>query len=316
MDDSDFQDPTEFASQSEELEYWRNAAYSARDLYYDSQIEIESVKKQIVDLSVEYEKDIKLLEKANSQMRNEIEVLKSSVEDWREKYRKARHQTEESLTKTERELQFLKSQQEFYKTRTRELEQDNDDLEKSERAIKSSLFDAEAKIKGLSKTNEGLANEIKSKNLLVEEVQRLKDELNANMMERMRGLESTLENARSRVVPLINQTNRDANNNTSELRSNLRSPRLSGIGLPNHSLSKSNSVHVYRESSRPSNMKEPTQFNSGLARPTQLGNGTVNFAASSELSRMRMARAKAIRNGPKSNLISAPGPEENHKIQF
>ncbi|PVU93558.1 hypothetical protein BB561_003202 [Smittium simulii] len=333
MEENDFEDPTTFQTKEEELEYWKTATYNARDLYIDAQIEIESVQKQIVDLSVEFENDINVLEKANSGLRSEIERLKASVEDWREKYKKERQNSEQNYTKTERELQFVKSQQEFYKSRTRELEQDNDDLEKAERAIKSSLLDAETKMKRLSQTNESLLFEVKSKNQLVEE-QKLtvpKDQnqfgnlysrsmnVSSNdkswneVIERMKGLESRIENARSLVSPLIHQNKKQPISNKTEITDkihNLNSPASNRSFRPE--IIKSASICVSSERTSNPGLREPTQLGASFIKPPSIGR--ANFMASSESSRLRMEKSRALRNEMRKQASSNQPPNDQQKV--
>ncbi|OMJ26073.1 Nuclear distribution protein nudE-like protein [Smittium culicis] len=343
MDPLDFQDPTSFPSNEDELQYWKTAAFNARDAYVDSQLELETVQKQAADTALEYENDIKLLENANKEMRTEIERLKAQVENWREKYKKERMNSEDAYQKSERELQFLKSQQDFYKSRTRELEQDNDDLEKSERAIKSSLHDAQVKVKGLSQTNEFLMGEVKSKQLLVEEVQRLKDDLRdlnvelsivrgqksirggraslggfkvepqtsntleqdktfKDVMNRMKGLESKIESARSLVSPLLQESRKYQ---TSTLRYNPDTlARSRTIGSPNANRNRMSSVF---ESSTKELPRIQPRMDLSISSTKLAGTAKneepltpISFAASSESSRLRMARSRALRNEVKS----------------
>jgi len=78
----------------------------------------------------------------------------------------------------QKELESLRSLQEKFVIKTRELEIDYDDLERTERAAKSSLLDLENKYNKAIERNVILENELEEKNRLIVEVQRLKDELN------------------------------------------------------------------------------------------------------------------------------------------
>ncbi|PVU99552.1 hypothetical protein BB559_000601 [Furculomyces boomerangus] len=362
MDINDFEDPTSFPNLNEELKYWKTAAFNARDLYFDTQIEIESVQKQMLDVSTEYENDIRLLEAANSDMRSEIERLKTQIDEWREKYKKERISSEETYTKAERELQFLKSQQEYYKSRTRDLEQDNDDLEKAERAIKSSLEDAKEKVKRLSKTNESLALEVKSKNLLVEEVQRLKDDLKdltvelavvkgqkqksgraslggfikteSNLDEsfnrgvafndvitRMKGLESRIENARSLVSPLL-QANKKKPGNSEFLKPasmsraysmNQPHTRSGNIRMSFEPKASSERISGALENTEIKNDNSLVETNSQSKQQSSL-NKPLSFAASSETSRLRMARSRALRNEMRMMYTTPSDKEDQQQV--
>jgi len=67
--------------------------------------------------------------------------------------------------------------QEKFVIKTRELEIDYDDLERTERAAKCSLLDLENKYNKAIERNVILENELEGKNHLIVQVQRLKDEL-------------------------------------------------------------------------------------------------------------------------------------------
>lgn len=77
----------------------------------------------------------------------------------------------------QRELQGLRTAKEKFVIQTRELELNNDDLERIERATKSSLQDLESKYNKAIERNVLLENELEGKNQLIVQVQRLKDEL-------------------------------------------------------------------------------------------------------------------------------------------
>jgi|ERR1700722_15081628 len=82
-----------------------------------------------------------------------------------------------STTLLQRELDKLRQEHQVTKIRLRELEMGNDDLERSERAVSSSLADAEAKYSRALEEKILLEHELLDKANLEEESQRLKDEL-------------------------------------------------------------------------------------------------------------------------------------------
>ena len=77
----------------------------------------------------------------------------------------------------QRELDQLRSEHQRIKIQLRELEMGNDDLERSERAVSSSLADAEAKYARVLEEKILLEHELLDKAHLEEECQRLRDEL-------------------------------------------------------------------------------------------------------------------------------------------
>ncbi|KAJ2334924.1 NADH:ubiquinone oxidoreductase, partial [Coemansia sp. RSA 2673] len=133
MDD----DPQTFDSPEDELEYWRNTTFNLRDHLMDREDALADFQVQSAELEMELEKEISRLEATNSELRAKYDKCNFDLESLKEKYQRAQLKAGEDLASIERELQFVRSQQEFYKSRTRELEQDNDDLERNERAAKS-----------------------------------------------------------------------------------------------------------------------------------------------------------------------------------
>jgi hypothetical protein len=88
-------------------------------------------------------------------------------------------QTTHNTTSTflQRELDKLRQEHQRTKIELRELEMGNDDLERNERAVSSSLADLEAKYSRALEEKILLEHELLDKANLEEESQRLKDEL-------------------------------------------------------------------------------------------------------------------------------------------
>ncbi|KAJ2780124.1 NADH:ubiquinone oxidoreductase [Coemansia javaensis] len=171
------EEPVSFASPQEEIEYWRNATYALRDQLERKEMEMAEYVAESSELEAELENEIKRVEAANKELRAKNERYKHDIAGLKEKYQAAQLKAGEDLASIERELQFVRSQQEYYKSRTRDLEQDNDDLERNERAAKSSLQVMETRLSRAMEENSQLLGEVETKKMLVDEVQRLKDEL-------------------------------------------------------------------------------------------------------------------------------------------
>lgn len=82
-----------------------------------------------------------------------------------------------TTTSLQRELDTLRQDHQRTKTQLRELETGNDDLERNERAISSSLADVEQKYARVLEEKILLEHELLDKANIEEECQRLKDEL-------------------------------------------------------------------------------------------------------------------------------------------
>ncbi|KAJ1666433.1 NADH:ubiquinone oxidoreductase [Coemansia sp. RSA 1646] len=171
------EDPKSFASPEEEIKYWRDATFDLRYMITDKEVELEMFKNDSAELEVEFEKEISRLEAVNKELRAKNEKYKFEIDELKGKYQNAQLKAGEELQSIERELQFVRSQQEYYRSRTRELEQNNDDLERNERMTKSSLQTMECRLSQAVEENTFLHREVETKKILVDEVQRLKDEL-------------------------------------------------------------------------------------------------------------------------------------------
>ena len=82
-----------------------------------------------------------------------------------------------TTTSLQRELDTLRAEYQKIKVQLRELEMGNDDLERNERAISSSLADVEGKYARALEEKILLEHELLDKANVEEECQRLKDEL-------------------------------------------------------------------------------------------------------------------------------------------
>ena len=85
-----------------------------------------------------------------------------------------------TTTSLQRELDKLRQEYQQLKVQLRELELGNDDLERNERAVSSSLADLEAKYSRALEEKILLEHELLEKAKFEEENQRLKDELRGN----------------------------------------------------------------------------------------------------------------------------------------
>ncbi|KAJ2542745.1 NADH:ubiquinone oxidoreductase [Coemansia sp. RSA 1853] len=230
-----------FSSPQEEIAFWREVAMDARTQLEDKDIELAEHQLQSSELEAELEQEIRHLEKANTDLRTKNERLKYELEELKRKYHAVELKSGKELESIERELHYVRSQQELYQSRTRELEQDNDDLERERRAANSTMRSMELRLSQAQETNSKMLGEVEAKKLLADEVQRLKDEVrdmnlelniarsrssrgpqpglsksSANVdsgdnpsrvvhdiMNRVKDLESRLAGARNKVTPLI-----------------------------------------------------------------------------------------------------------------
>ncbi|CAB4438613.1 unnamed protein product [Rhizophagus irregularis] len=142
-----------FSSIKEELEYYKT--YSIRGF----RTRTRAIRKKYKELKAKNESLIR------------------DSEEWKRKYLNAQTEANENQRQMQRELDSLRNLQEEFVVKTRDLEINCDDLERNERAATSSLLDLENKYNKAIERNVILENELEGKNSLIEQVQRLKDEL-------------------------------------------------------------------------------------------------------------------------------------------
>ncbi|KAF8947770.1 NADH:ubiquinone oxidoreductase [Haplosporangium gracile] len=166
-----------FTGAADELEYFKNLARKNEDELLETRAMLEDFQLSSRELEEELEKEIDSTERRYNEIRIRNEAMKQEVEDWKEKYHQAVKESNANINQLSRQLEVLKQQTaEFIKTR-RELEQENDHLERTERAATWSMQEITTKYDAAVERVAILENEVSTKASLSEEVQRLKDEL-------------------------------------------------------------------------------------------------------------------------------------------
>ncbi|CAG8568644.1 7340_t:CDS:2 [Gigaspora margarita] len=168
---------TTFANINEELAYYKNRVTELEETLNQTQAELDEVQTSARDFEEELLKELEQSEKTHKELRSKNESLKIEVDEWKQKFYQAKSECNVTATQLQREIDTLQSLKDKFIVKTRELELDNDDLERTERAAKSSLQDLENKYNKAIERNAILENEIEGKNQLIVQVQRLKDEL-------------------------------------------------------------------------------------------------------------------------------------------
>ncbi|GBB83578.1 hypothetical protein RclHR1_10280003 [Rhizophagus clarus] len=166
-----------FASIKEELEYYKTYSMTLEETLSETQSALEEFQMTSRELEEDLERELEQSEKKYKELKAKNESLIRDAEEWKQKYMNVKTEANLNQAQMQRELESLRSLQEKFVIRTRELEIDCDDLERTERAAKSSLLDLESKYNKAIERNVILENEVEEKNSLIEQVQRLKDEL-------------------------------------------------------------------------------------------------------------------------------------------
>jgi DNA repair exonuclease SbcCD ATPase subunit len=166
-----------FSSIQEELEFYKSHAGSLELTVAETQATLEEFQLTSKDLEEDLERELEQAERRCRELRSKNEQLKDDVDSWKQKYYQAKSESNVNLTQMQRELDQLRSIKEKYMVETRNLELDNDELERDQRAARSSLADLEIKYNRAIERSAILESELEGKTQLIVQVQRLKDEL-------------------------------------------------------------------------------------------------------------------------------------------
>ncbi|RKP15033.1 hypothetical protein BJ684DRAFT_4093, partial [Piptocephalis cylindrospora] len=166
-----------FETTAEELAFFKERAFALREALLRSQDDFRQYQTDSRDYEDELEKNISLLEEQVKELRSAVNVLQLESGHWKDKYQEDKKDAASQQETLLREIDFLRTASQKYKDQTRELEQDNDDLERNGRVAACSLQDVELRLMQAQERNAFLETELEIKNKLVIVVQRLKDEL-------------------------------------------------------------------------------------------------------------------------------------------
>ncbi|KAI9236753.1 MAG: hypothetical protein BYD32DRAFT_437159 [Podila humilis] len=166
-----------FKTVEEELEYFKRHTKNLEDDLSETKYALEEFQLSSKELEEELEKEIDSTERRYNEIKIRNEAMRQEAEEWKEKYHQALKDSNANINQLTRQLDQLKLQTEMFIKKERELEQDNDDLERTERAAKWSLQELERKYNVALEKTAMLEGEVSAKNALAEDVQRLKDEL-------------------------------------------------------------------------------------------------------------------------------------------
>ncbi|KAG2172366.1 hypothetical protein INT43_004908 [Umbelopsis isabellina] len=182
-----------FNNMQDELDYWRNHAENLENTLSETRAALDEFQVSSRELEEELEKELQSTEKVCGDLKSRCEQLKRESEDWKilmhscdycqSKFTESKHEHNNVMTQMQREIDVLRATEQTFRKKTLELELDNDDLERTERAAQSSLADIEMKYNKAIERNAILEQEITTKDQLAEQVQRLKDDLNGKAID-------------------------------------------------------------------------------------------------------------------------------------
>ncbi|KAI0034290.1 hypothetical protein K488DRAFT_84143 [Vararia minispora EC-137] len=156
---------------------WKAKYYEMADMLAETRNELDDFHTSSKELEEELERELQRTEKAQQDLKVKLERAQGEREDWKAKFMALQTNHNTATTSLQRELDQLRAEHQKIKVQLRELEMGNDDLERNERAVTSSLADVEAKYARALEEKILLEHELLDKAHVEEECQRLKDEL-------------------------------------------------------------------------------------------------------------------------------------------
>ncbi|UJR21182.1 hypothetical protein I4U23_024280 [Adineta vaga] len=140
------------------------------------EIEFDEYQQSSLNYEQELEVQLKQLDSQSHRLQQELFVERTQNEQYRERSEQTIKQFDKRFDQLQEELNACKNLNEKLTTYIRELEQTNDDLERSKRTLLDSLSTFETQLNRALEQNALLENELDEKQQLTETVQRLRDE--------------------------------------------------------------------------------------------------------------------------------------------
>lgn len=172
---------------------WKAKYCEVADMLTETRAELDEFHTSSKELEEELIKEIERTEKAQQDLRVKVSRVETERDEWKVCRRSSPTAHPEPLpqskfvslqtthntttTSLQRELDTVRQESQKLKVQLRELEMGNDNLERNERAVTSTLADVETKYSRVLEEKILLEHELLDKASLEEECQRLKDEL-------------------------------------------------------------------------------------------------------------------------------------------
>ncbi|NWI05249.1 NDE1 protein, partial [Tichodroma muraria] len=165
-----------FSSVEEETRYWKELALKYKQCAENTREELREFQEGSREYEAELETQLQQTESRNRDLLSENNRLRMELESVKEKIEMQHSEGYRQISALEDDLAQTRAIKEQLQKYIRELEQENDDLERAKRATIMSLEDFEQRLNQAIERNAFLESELDEKENLLESVQRLKDE--------------------------------------------------------------------------------------------------------------------------------------------
>ncbi|CAG7847698.1 Nuclear distribution protein nudE homolog 1 [Serendipita indica DSM 11827] len=156
---------------------WRAKYNEAADMLAEARNELDDFVHSSKELEEELLRELERTEKTQKDLKDRISRVEVDRDDWKNKFISLQTNHNTTVNSLHRQLDTLRKEHQELKVRFRDLELGNDDLERTERAISSSLADMESKYSRVLEEKILLEQELMNKAAVEEEAQRLRDEV-------------------------------------------------------------------------------------------------------------------------------------------
>lgn len=167
-------------------------------------LELGEFQRSSRDLENELEYQVNELESKNRESIIKIDTLQDESQQWKSRYTNYLNDTQHKLNEYQQQISELTTMNDRLSCYIRELEQNNDDLERARRALAASLEDFEGQLNQQIERNVLLENEVSEKEELECVVQRLKEEARDLRHELIVNKNSSEQSARRKQLMLEN----------------------------------------------------------------------------------------------------------------
>lgn len=160
-----------------DADHWRREAESLRAQLEESQTNFEDYQEQSRELEEEMEAEMTRTTLKLQEVTSRCHKLEAENGDLQQRLQQTRESSRQHIFTLESQVSEASAQLDDLRRRFRELEQQNDDLERAERVAASSLGEIEGRYGRLLERTALLEEDLEEKNVLIGELQRVRDEL-------------------------------------------------------------------------------------------------------------------------------------------
>jgi len=165
-----------FASPEEEIQFWKDKAAVFEKEAKEIKEEFQEFQEGSRELELELETQLEQSEAKIKEFRSLTNRLQHENEQLKDKLEQCHKEYHFQVTELQTELAEIKAIKDQLNKYIRELEQQNDDLERAKRSTLASLEDFEGRMNSAIERNAFLESELDEKESLKAAVQRMKDE--------------------------------------------------------------------------------------------------------------------------------------------